>query len=97
MIGSVPIIWAMWKTRNKFYFQRIGPGDPNNVVLLMCHFFHIWAKPKKCWFRKILLLARLAQEIIEQKHGWNPIERFVCEVLMLVTVTFACLDLLILL
>jgi hypothetical protein len=37
IIGSIAVIWAVWKTRNKSCFQRIRPGDPTNVILVPFH------------------------------------------------------------
>jgi hypothetical protein len=73
MIGSIAIVWAVWKRRNKSCFQRILNGDPTNVILFACHFINQWAKMQKNRLQTMMAsttgasrMTQMAQEIFRQ-------------------------------
>jgi hypothetical protein len=42
LIGTATLFWTFWETRNKSCFLGMGPGDPTNVVLYLCHLLNEW-------------------------------------------------------
>jgi hypothetical protein len=53
IVGSVAVVWTIWKTRNKSCFQKIRPGDPTSVITLVCHFINTWSNMQKNGLQKL--------------------------------------------
>jgi hypothetical protein len=80
VVGSVSVVWPIWKTRNISCFQKNRYGDPQALLLLFIISLTLRRNCKKNGLRKLLLhgarkMAHVAQEVFGQNHGWNPMRR----------------------
>jgi hypothetical protein len=53
-IGSVEVVWAVWKTRNKSVFQSTRPGDPTNIIIFAFQLIKTSSKLQKSELRNLL-------------------------------------------
>jgi hypothetical protein len=46
--------WALWRTRNKAYFDNIMPADPYDLIYMICQYIDYWSNLQKPGTRKAL-------------------------------------------
>ena len=43
-VGETSVLWAIWKTRNVAYFDKVFPYDPSVVIVKVAHWLNAWCE-----------------------------------------------------
>lgn len=74
------VVWTLWKTRNRVYFDHIIPADPVGVIFQVCHWLDFWCDLQKPKVRRGLqagakLMRKVACKVFNRSKGWAPAGR----------------------
>lgn len=74
------VVWTLWKTRNRAYFDHIIPADPVGVIFQVCHWLDFWCDLQKPKVRRGLqagakLMRKVACKVFNRSKGWAPAGR----------------------
>ncbi|KAI4991371.1 hypothetical protein ZWY2020_039742 [Hordeum vulgare] len=67
-VGVAALLWSIWKTRNKAYFQSTLPRDPTDVIFNKKVVLSMLKEVTK-------RLAKVVCDVYSRSHGWGPAVR----------------------
>jgi hypothetical protein len=77
IFGCGAMFWAIWRTRNDWFFGEKILLDPANIIFLCCFWLDSWAirqkeKEKKIVVQGSQLIRKIAREAMSRAFGWCP-------------------------
>jgi hypothetical protein len=80
IFGCGALFWAIWRTRNDWFFGEKSLIDPANIIFLCCFWLDSWAirqkeKEKKMVVQGSQLIRKIISEAMSRAFGWCPRDR----------------------
>ena len=77
IFGCGALFWAIWRTRNDWFFGEKSLIDPANIIFLCCFWLDSWAirqkeKEKKMVVQGSQLIRKIISEVMSRAFGWCP-------------------------
>jgi hypothetical protein len=77
IFGCGAMFWAIWRTRNDWFFGEKILIDPANIIFLCCFWLDSWAirqkeKEKKMVVQGSQLIRKIISEAMSRAFGWCP-------------------------